>query len=181
MLEAAGFWFSWSRLPVSRSANLQCKQTRPIYKYLGPTATCSHLRAALSSCPSGSPYKFCAPFSCSPVLHRASASHSAQFGHPSNIWWSRKKSWPYRNGEGSFPYANREGVWGSGNVTPPILNLGTRWKSVVTFTPRSLDPPGRISSAHWFGDREWHGAGVDIWRRDICWQCWEWSHDSSVF
>jgi hypothetical protein len=33
-----------------------------------------------------------------------------------------------------------EGVWGSGGVTTRILNLGTRWKWVVSFTSRPLYP-----------------------------------------
>ena len=58
------------------------------------------------------------------------------------------RSRPYRNGEGSCPNASREGMWGSGNITPLILNVGTRWRSVATFTPRSLYPRGIILSAH---------------------------------
>jgi len=30
--------------------------------------------------------------------------------------------------------------WGSGCMTPHILNLGTRWRRVVSFTPRPLFP-----------------------------------------
>jgi hypothetical protein len=33
--------------------------------------------------------------------------------------------------------------WGSGSVVPYILDLGTRWKLVVNFTPRPLYPPGK--------------------------------------
>jgi hypothetical protein len=28
--------------------------------------------------------------------------------------------------------------WGSGDISPRILNFGTRWRSVVSFTPRPL-------------------------------------------
>jgi len=33
--------------------------------------------------------------------------------------------------------------WGSGNITPRILELDTRWRWVVSFTPRSLYPQGK--------------------------------------
>jgi hypothetical protein len=37
-----------------------------------------------------------------------------------------------------------EDVLGSGNIVPRILDLGTRWRRVVSFTPRPLYPQGRI-------------------------------------
>jgi hypothetical protein len=36
-----------------------------------------------------------------------------------------------------------KGYWGSGGIAPRILDLGTRWKWVVSFTPRPLYPQGR--------------------------------------
>jgi hypothetical protein len=36
--------------------------------------------------------------------------------------------------------------WGSGGIAPRILDLGTRWRCVVSFTPRE-----RASSTHWIG------------------------------
>jgi hypothetical protein len=33
-----------------------------------------------------------------------------------------------------------ENVWGSGGIAPHILNHGTRWRWVVSFTPRLLYP-----------------------------------------
>jgi hypothetical protein len=33
--------------------------------------------------------------------------------------------------------------WGSGDIAPCIPDLNTRWKLVVSFTPRSLYPQGR--------------------------------------
>jgi len=33
---------------------------------------------------------------------------------------------------------HREDVLGSGDTAPRILNLGTKWRWVVSFTPRSL-------------------------------------------
>jgi hypothetical protein len=38
-------------------------------------------------------------------------------------------------------YALRhEGVWGSGCIDPHFLDLGTSWRGVVSFSPRSLNP-----------------------------------------
>jgi hypothetical protein len=36
-----------------------------------------------------------------------------------------------------------EDVLGSGGIAPRILNLGTRWRWVVGFTPRPLYPQGK--------------------------------------
>jgi hypothetical protein len=36
-----------------------------------------------------------------------------------------------------------EGVLGSGGIAPRINNLGTRWRWVVSFTPRPLYPQGK--------------------------------------
>jgi hypothetical protein len=33
--------------------------------------------------------------------------------------------------------------WGTGGIAPSILDLGTRWKWVVRFTPRPLYPQGK--------------------------------------
>jgi hypothetical protein len=41
--------------------------------------------------------------------------------------------------------------WGSGGIAPRILDLGTRWRWVVNFTPRSLYPRERIPANHWIG------------------------------
>jgi hypothetical protein len=37
-------------------------------------------------------------------------------------------------------------AWGSGGIAPLILDLGTRWRWVVSFTPRLLYPQGKIPS-----------------------------------
>jgi hypothetical protein len=42
-------------------------------------------------------------------------------------------------------------VWGSGSIGPLILNLGTRWKWVVSFTLRPLYPAKRATGIHWIG------------------------------
>jgi hypothetical protein len=53
--------------------------------------------------------------------------------------------------------------WGSGCITPRILDLGTNWRSVVSFTPRLLYPQGKIP---WYpfdrrlsGPQSWSGRG----------------------
>jgi hypothetical protein len=33
--------------------------------------------------------------------------------------------------------------WGSGSITPRILDLDLRWRRVVSFTPRQLYPQGK--------------------------------------
>jgi hypothetical protein len=33
--------------------------------------------------------------------------------------------------------------WGSGGITPRILDLGTRWRWVVSFTPQLIYPQGK--------------------------------------
>jgi hypothetical protein len=41
--------------------------------------------------------------------------------------------------------------WGSGGIAPRILDLGTRWRRVVRFTPLPLYPRGRAPGTHWIG------------------------------
>jgi hypothetical protein len=41
--------------------------------------------------------------------------------------------------------------WGSGGVAPRILDLGTRWRWVVSFTPQPLYPQGKSPGTHWIG------------------------------
>jgi hypothetical protein len=41
--------------------------------------------------------------------------------------------------------------WGSGGIAPRILDLSTRWRWVVSFTPRPLYPRGREPGTHWIG------------------------------
>jgi hypothetical protein len=33
--------------------------------------------------------------------------------------------------------------WGNGDIAPGILDLGTRWRWVVSFTPQPLYPQGK--------------------------------------
>jgi hypothetical protein len=44
-----------------------------------------------------------------------------------------------------------ETYWGSGGIAPRILNLGTRWRWVVSFTPRPLYPRERAPGTDWIG------------------------------
>jgi hypothetical protein len=41
--------------------------------------------------------------------------------------------------------------WGSGGIVPCILDLGTRWRWVVSFTHRPLYPQGTTRGTHWTG------------------------------
>jgi hypothetical protein len=41
--------------------------------------------------------------------------------------------------------------WDSGSIAPRILDLGTRWKWVVSFTPRPLYTQGNSPGTHWIG------------------------------
>jgi hypothetical protein len=54
---------------------------------------------------------------------------------------SRHKAQP---GNSSFTVSYAmEAYWGSGGIAPRILGLGTRWRWVVSLTPRPLYPPGK--------------------------------------
>ena len=48
---------------------------------------------------------------------------------------------------------------GSRSMTPLILNLRTRWRSVLNFTPRKLFPTGGKHDANWIGS--WVGPRAD--------------------
>jgi len=40
----------------------------------------------------------------------------------------------------------------NGGIAPRVLDLGTRWRWVVSFTPRPLQPPGKkYPGTHWKG------------------------------
>jgi hypothetical protein len=56
-----------------------------------------------------------------------------------------------------------EAYWGSGGIAPCILDLGSRWRWVVSFTPRPLYPQGKRP---WYpldrrmgGPQNWSGRG----------------------
>jgi len=40
-------------------------------------------------------------------------------------------------------------AWGSGGTAPRIFNLLTRWRWVVSFTPRLLYAQGQDPDTHW--------------------------------
>ena len=44
-----------------------------------------------------------------------------------------------------------KGCGGSRDIIPLILDLGTRWRWVVKFTPRPLCPPKQTPVSHWTG------------------------------
>jgi hypothetical protein len=46
---------------------------------------------------------------------------------------------------------------GSGGIAPRNIDLGTRWKTVVSCTPRPLYPKEIASGTHWI--RGWVGSG----------------------
>jgi len=43
--------------------------------------------------------------------------------------------------------------WDSGGIAPSILDLGTRWRCVVSFTSRSPYPRGKDPGTHYMGGR----------------------------
>jgi hypothetical protein len=51
--------------------------------------------------------------------------------------------------------------WGSGCIAPLILDLGTRWRWVVIFTPGRFTPRERAPGTHWMGGRVGLGAVLD--------------------
>jgi hypothetical protein len=54
--------------------------------------------------------------------------------------------------------------WRSGGIAPHILDLGTRWRWVVSFTPPATLPPGKAKSpwyTHWIGGWVGPKAGLD--------------------
>jgi hypothetical protein len=52
--------------------------------------------------------------------------------------------------------------WGSGSIAPCILDLGTRWMCVVSFTPLPLYPHGK---SFWYPlDRRLNG----LWSQSGC-------------
>jgi len=44
-----------------------------------------------------------------------------------------------------------EDLWRSGGIVPRILNLGSRWSSMVRFTSRPLYPRGKYLDTHLLG------------------------------
>jgi hypothetical protein len=55
--------------------------------------------------------------------------------------------------------------WGSGDIAPPILDLDTRWRWVVRFTPRPIYLRESVTDTHWIGG--WVGPTAVLVRRKI--------------
>jgi hypothetical protein len=51
--------------------------------------------------------------------------------------------------------------WGIEGIAPCILDLGTRWRWVVSLTPRPLYPRERAPGTHWIGGWVGPRAGLD--------------------
>jgi hypothetical protein len=67
-----------------------------------------------------------------------------------------------------------EDVWGSGCTVPPILDLGTRWRWLISFTVRLLYPRGNSPyRTHWKGGRVGPRASLDAVNRNISCPCLE--------
>jgi len=52
--------------------------------------------------------------------------------------------------------------WWSGGITSRIIDLGTRSRSVVRFTPRPLYPQGKNPRTHWLGGWVGSRAALDV-------------------
>jgi hypothetical protein len=61
-------------------------------------------------------------------------------------------------------YPAMKTYWGGGNTVPCILNLGTRWKLVVSFTSQPLYSQGKEppSLTHWIRSLVVHKASLEI-------------------
>jgi len=51
--------------------------------------------------------------------------------------------------------------WGSGDITPLILNVGTRLRWVASFTPRPLYPRCKPPGTRWIGGWVGPRAGLE--------------------
>jgi len=59
--------------------------------------------------------------------------------------------------------------WGSGGTAPCILDLGTRWRWVVSFTPWLLYPRERAPGTQWIV--VWVGPRAMITQKTNIWNC----------
>jgi hypothetical protein len=62
------------------------------------------------------------------------------------------------------------GIWGSGSMAPFMLNIGTRWRLVVSFSPRPHYPPEMNHSPHRI--RGWvdHTTGLMVFKKRKSWK-----------
>jgi hypothetical protein len=51
--------------------------------------------------------------------------------------------------------------WGSGDIVPRILNLGTKWNCMVSFMPVRFTTGDRAPVTHWIGGWVGPRAGLD--------------------
>jgi hypothetical protein len=74
-----------------------------------------------------------------------------------------------------------EGVWGSGYIDPHLLDLGTSWRWMVSFTPLSLYPRGK-SPRCLFHSRLGRPQSRSGWRgeKKNCWLYRDSNSDPSV-
>jgi hypothetical protein len=73
-----------------------------------------------------------------------------------------------------------EGVLGSGGIALCMLDLGTRWRCEVSFTPWLLYLRERAPGTHWIGGWVDPRAGLDtVVRRKIPCTCWDLNPQSS--
>jgi hypothetical protein len=67
-----------------------------------------------------------------------------------------------------------ETYWRSGGVAPATVNLGARWRGVVSFTPRPLYSRRKPTGTHWIGrlfglqNRSVHGGEGKVSRHCPC-------------
>jgi hypothetical protein len=73
-----------------------------------------------------------------------------------------------------------QGLWGSGCIDPYFLDLGTSWRQVVSFTPRSLYPRGKTPGTHSIGSCVDPRISLTIWRIENSGSYWDSNSDPSV-
>lgn len=77
--------------------------------------------------------------------------------------------------------SHHENIWGRGDVTTRILNLATRWRSLVSFMPRPFYPRGKIRRFPFVRKQVVPRADQDaMQKREISQPCWELNPDSKA-
>ena len=72
----------------------------------------------------------------------------------------------------NYLYARCEGMWRNGYIAALLLNLGARWRWMVSFTPRSIYPCEKRAGSLWMGDWMGSTASLDIMeKRKISCHC----------
>jgi hypothetical protein len=71
--------------------------------------------------------------------------------------------------------------WWSGGIVPHLLDLGTRWKWVVSFTSQPLYPQRKSPGTHWIGGWVGPRAVLDmVVKRKIPSPHWEWNRRTLI-